>query len=542
MPVVPLRDLAKFGIITDPNPYDLPPGAWSAGVNIRFVNGRVARGPVFRDVGPLANSDPRFLTSRSTVGGDDIFVCYKTGRVFKWTPTLEEDYSIVGYVDAASDSVFSSTGLSNCLYVNRGDRVPWVLTPAATDFVALANWDPTWRAKIMRSFNGSLVALNVTKGADSYPTMVKTSDAALFGVVPASWDEGDPTTVAYENVLTEMDGGITDGRSLGRSFFIYAPKETWVMTATGGDDLYTVRRVFNDVGAINANCVVEVGGRHFVFGQNDIWSHDGASRQSLAVGRVRDFIFNNLNVNNAYKCFVQHDINLKEIRFCYASDDSLCDFPTENGAGTNRCAVYNYVEDKWSFYDLPYVWGADISSVDTSLTWDDLSQPWDSLGGSWANFADGLKKGSVMVGEASVAEGLSTNMLYALDLTSGGAVFTFEVNEAATGPFQLKRDGIDLDEVGEELRGYKHMTALWPQARLAPDELLEFSLGAADTFNVDAEFSGYLDSMTYNGINLNKVDYVASGRYLGIHIRYDSFKDLSISGLDIELVGTGKRL
>src|SRR3546814_14816876 len=45
---LPVRGLGSVGIIADINPYDLPPAALSAGVNVRFENGKITRGPVVR--------------------------------------------------------------------------------------------------------------------------------------------------------------------------------------------------------------------------------------------------------------------------------------------------------------------------------------------------------------------------------------------------------------------------------------------------------------------------------------------------------------
>jgi hypothetical protein len=79
--VVPVRNLAKYGIVTDPDPYDLPIEAWSFGVNCRFRNGRVSRSPVFRGVQVLGTSGPRFLVShRPTSGLDFVFLGYTNGR------------------------------------------------------------------------------------------------------------------------------------------------------------------------------------------------------------------------------------------------------------------------------------------------------------------------------------------------------------------------------------------------------------------------------------------------------------------------------
>jgi hypothetical protein len=66
MPIFPVCDVAKYGVITDQDPYDLPTEAWSLACNVRFQNRKVTRGPVWRAVQqPLSESNPRFVCSRS---------------------------------------------------------------------------------------------------------------------------------------------------------------------------------------------------------------------------------------------------------------------------------------------------------------------------------------------------------------------------------------------------------------------------------------------------------------------------------------------
>src|SRR3546814_15114524 len=61
---LPVRGLGSVGIIADINPYDLPPAALSAGVNVRFENGKITRGPVVRRVYEFeVGFSPAFLLS-----------------------------------------------------------------------------------------------------------------------------------------------------------------------------------------------------------------------------------------------------------------------------------------------------------------------------------------------------------------------------------------------------------------------------------------------------------------------------------------------
>jgi hypothetical protein len=539
MPISKLRGLGQFGINTDVRPFDLPPQAFSLGVNVRFNDGCVSRAPVFRKAGLLASTTPRALVAYEASGTSNLYVSYRNGTIVKWTPTSETDVSLSGYTPANADVPITNAILSGVLYQNRSDRVPWALLPTASRFVALANWDSTWRCSVLRPFNSSLVALNVTKGATNYPNMVKTSDFALAGAVPPSWDATITTNNAYENILAEMTGAIVDGAQLGSSaFYVYSNTETWEMLPTLDQQVYTARRKFKDAGAINANCVVEADGKHFVFGTNDIWKHDGTGKASIANGRVRKFIFRSLNAAKAGQCFVAHNPNLKELHFCFVSGDRLVAFNGVSDDGCNRSAVYNYAEDKWTFDDLPRVFAAEVSPLSTtSLTWANVTATWDTIGGTWQGLGDTFTKGLFFVGGS--ATGLTASV-YANDLYSEGSLFNFTVDSTANPPAYLERDGIDLDELNEELRGYKCLRSIYPEALLDPSgATLDFAFGSQDGFSQSPPI--YTDWQDYDGVVNMKCDFMSAGRYLALKMRYNDYKTFALSGLDFDMVRTGDR-
>lgn len=538
MAVFKLRGLGSLGILADPDPFDLPPSAFSAGVNIRFHDGRASRGPVQRVAGRLPGLQPRTVFASPGSGGayDSIFVGTREGRVLRWTPSSLEDRSPTDYVDSAAEDAWTTTRMGEVLYANRPDRVPWALTPDADRFAPLANWNPGWRAGILRSYMDALVALNVTKGGTSYPTMIKVSDQALSGAVPATWDEADPTANTYENVITEMTTGIVDGLPLRDAFVIYGSRETCLMQATGDNQVYAVRTVFRDAGAISTNCVIEIDSKHYVFGPSDIWVHDGLSKQSISNGRVRKFIYRTMDSKRASSCFVAHNAYLKELHFCFVSGNAA--FPGGSSLGCNKAAVYNYAEDKWSFDDLPMVYASCQANADTVMSWDSASATWETIGGAWLDQDNGLKQGLMYVGEAHTDAGLQASV-YVNDLYGEGSLFGFPVDPLANPAATLERGGIDLDEVGEELRGYKVVRALYPQGRLDSGSApLEFAFGSTDGPNEPIVWS---DWMTYDGADLYKLDYRAAGRFLSMRLRYQDYKAMSLSGIDLDLVVLGRR-
>jgi hypothetical protein len=529
MGIPKVRNYGKYGIVTDIDAYDLPPQAFSFGVNARFRNNRITRAPVFRTARALTLTAPRYvLGSNPTSGLDNLYIGTLSGRLFKTTPSAETDYSVTGYVDSDAEGQWSHVHLADVLYVNREDRVPWSLRTVDSEFQELDNWDATWRAKLLRTCSGALVALNVTKGSTNYPTMVKTSSFPTSGAVPTSWDETSPSTNAYENIIAEMEGPIVDAQSLGEALIIYGRRQAFVMQFVGGADLFAIDPLPFAQGAINANCAVEINGQHYVFGVDDIYTHDGVSKTSICEGQTRDFIFRAINLTKSDKCFVYHNRALKELHFCYVSGDRGIGFDTVDAC--NRSAVYDLVSKTWTFDDLPAVYAAARAALDSSLTYDAATQTYESIGGSYQDLDDSFKKATVFVGDTDATLGLTAE-LYAHDLYGAGSTVPFEVNTTATKGLYLEREGIDFDEMDEDLRGYKVIHSIYPQARVDEDaEPLEFSWGACDFIDDDVVWSDY-DS--YGGTNY-KLDFETAGRFIALRIRFDDYKSMTLLGFDLE--------
>jgi len=540
VPLPKIRNLGQYGVITDLDPYDLPTTAFSFAKNVRFRNNRVSSAPVFKMVKRLGTTEPRFTFSAQTITGQDfLFVCYKNGRVSRYSGGAETDYSISGYTDTVAEGTWTNAYLGDMIYVNRDNRVPWVMGESNSQFVTLPNWDPTWTCKLLRAVGGALVALNVTKAGITTQTMVKTSAFAQAGSAPYSWDQTDPATNASENILADLEGPITDACGLGQDLIIYGLKQGYRMTADFGGAIWDYIKLPFQKGALNANCSIEVNSQHYVFGPNDMWMHDGVSERSICDQRVREFVFGSANMSKANRFYVVHNPKLNEVSFCYVSGDAYTAFVSNSLVpdGCNRRATYNYATDTWTFDDLPLTYAAAQANLDSTLTYATATITYDQAGGSYLDQEDTAKRVMVEVGNTAATYGL-TATLYAYDVYGQNAVVNFSVDAAATSTPYLERTGIDLDEIGADLQGYKQINYLVPQGRIdqSSTATLDFSLGAADEFNQDPWWE---DWQSYDGKTNYKIDSSAAGKYLAMRIRFLDYKPFTLSGYDLSLQVTG---
>lgn len=537
MSILPVRDLGNTGVVTDKSPYNIPLNAFNKGFNVRFDEGKVSRGPIFRKIKDSLGFTPRFTYGIVPSSGFDTVLLVSDAWVineYASGTVTNVSGSITG---STSPLPYTGTSLAGVTYVNRADRVPVYRTATGSTFADLPNWDSTHKCASLRSFGDQLIALNMTEGSTSFPTRVRFSDITTANSIPGSWDAADATKSSGFIDLVQITDEIKDGLTLGSNFIIYSSDQTWLLEFVGGQFIFNSRKLFEDAGVINQNCIVEAEGKHYVFGPFDIYMHDGTSKQSLCDERVKSFIFDNLNNQNAVVCFAQHNPTLNEIYFCYLSGDSDINFP--NATRCNRAAVYNYRNNTWSFMDLPNVSSGTVANVNSVSTYANTSATYALTGGTYYSMQDSFDRHTLMVGESNSSDGITSDKFYGLDLSDTGQL-GFELDAEATKPVLIERTGLDLDEAGSAARQYVVVTRLYPQCdTINPtDSTIQFEFGASD---IPTASPTYAAPVTFDINADHKIDSRAAGRYLSYKVTKSDNADFDISGFDIEITPTGAR-
>lgn len=540
MAIYPVRRLGAGGIIADAHPADLEdPAVFTAGVNVRFSNGRVSRGPVARTVATLDFAPGHALAIPPASGGYDeiVMVAADFSKVKRLNGSALQDLTPAGQLGAPGAQPITSCFLGGVSYINRESHAPIAKTPDAPGYTALPNWPAGCRCRVLRPYKDQLIALGVTKAGVFYPTMVKWSDLSLFGAPPPSWDPNDPTNSAGENIVNEMQHTLIDGLALRNSFVLYCTNSVWAMDFTAGTEVYQFTKLFDERGVISPNCVVQVGGQHFVFDRNDIYVHDGVAPVSIVSGKNRSFIFDALDTARSHLCFVTHDAKLSEVRFCYPSSDRLVGFVNPT-TGCNRAAVYNYGNDTWTFYDLPNVTGACRSSIVSGKSWeDDQNVSWDDAAGLYLSTEGDESQHVLLVGRQDASQGLTASRLYGFDLVSGG-LLSIPVEPEALRPALVERTGIDLDSAGKNLTQYVHVQAIWPQVSVERPGDSYWQFGGNGLVNAEPLWS---DRMAHDPATEPRIDINEGGKYLAYRFAVGGQGDFKLSGFDIQLVTRGRR-
>ena len=566
---LPLRDLGQVGVITDANPYTLPANAYSKAVNVVFDENRVQRAPLFKQLFPAIRSalsydastgsfdsqagtydaaeggnasSSRFVASYADPQfGETVFTCDNNGEVRSY-PNGSLAFVSPGAGAVTNDEPWTHAQVAGLSYLARAGMRPYVrnVKTDATYSLIAGDWVSTHTAKVVRSYLDYVIMLNVTKGTTEYPTMVKWSNPVEYSsaVGSVNWDPSNPNFIAGENILGQMTSGLRDGLVLGTNFILYSQDQVWLMEYTGSSLVFNFRALFPNGGIFNTNCVVEIEGKHFVFGEDDLYVHDGVSKKSLADSRVRRGVFNAINRSKRTAAFVMHDSVSNLVYFCY---NTLSDEVKWRGTQfCNQAAVYNYRSDTWSFMDLPNVIGGAESNIDLQAnTYPQVTNSYEVYNSSYVSFEGTKPKVTIALGITDTANNLTESRVYAVDLPAV-SITNLPVTQETRSSAILERVGIDLDDsVGLPLRSYKTVTQIVPQASFdAASSTFTWEMGSADLPNAAVV---YRTSTVFNPATDYKIDAKVSGRYLAYKITSDSIENFKISGFDAEVVSTSKR-
>ena len=362
------------GIVLDSDPFSLQPNELSGGRNVRFDNrsvSKIAGEQQFLDLGSM---NPRTLTFWEQPVNDYYVFTASDGTTHRVNAsgTISEITKGVGStaVPLATTGENYAASLFNggsTYIVSDGVNVPQYIqastTTAELQDLPGFNYDATYSSvipKVVRPFGNVLVAANLTyttagTGAITYaPGTYRVSNQAAPGGIP-TWDPLLDSADTAEDADASETSGFVDLIPFQNSLFMYSGDSVFAMRLTGNNVFpVAVQKQLDGRGMLSTNCGVEFYGRHFVVGREDIYLYaGGATVQSVADAKVRDYFFDNLNYEQVDLTFVFHNKKQDEMWVC---------FPKGSAMSCNEALIWNYIHNTWTIRDL-----ADVHAADTGF-------------------------------------------------------------------------------------------------------------------------------------------------------------------------------
>lgn len=624
MPIMRLRDVGKKGVTTDLPPFDLQPSEWSDGNNVRFQANRmqkigggkaallhgmpdevpisVVQMPIEEDLiygttilaADGTPTDHGYLwraqgtnhiniskddKNNPQLGPDGKQLVDENGKPL-WHPTLYQ---------VSFDDYWDYTTLSNTvIYTNKKDY-PQGLSPDTDKFVDLPGWGyPTskddgngnkvtdttdfheWHTDRIRAYKNYLLCMGIREDNKEYPQRVRWSDVAYVGTLPQNWWQNSESNDGGFNDLTDSQSHIIDGFPLRDSFVIYTNRDTFIMDYVGGTMVFNFRKIFSDSGILAPNCAVEFEGQHFVISEEDIFVHNGSTRQSVATGRIKDRLMNEISSVNYLATKVHAYPTRKEIWITYVgpgnSGNSTLDKDVANYA-CNRAAVWSWQYDTWSFTDLPQIFdiGMGVSPDTDSRTWNNrigtpggAPQPNDDIWKGknqaakeevWEQFAQTFTAHQMFAPSADKCFYLLDTGYFWDEFDAKG--YHDAVKAAGGDPDKVDektfvsrvpvvceatRQALDFDEQEPDISYQKWWRAVYPQ--MTGKGTVLFYVGGASNPSELPEWDSVQEFVIGEDF---KVDCFSNYRYPAIRIVDSAEGEWSMTGYDVEYFREGNR-
>ena len=522
MAIVPVRNMGQGGVILDRAPYNLPANVASSGVNIRIINGDLAR---LAGTTSIHTSDaaPLHIAPWLRAEGNAYVVMYDTKAELHTGLDTKTDVSpAAGFVYGGE---WESTQYSQFLLLTNGRSKPQLIGPSSTNLADLPNWPEGTTCKKICAYRSFLVAIGIQKNSIDHPYMVKWSDAASPDTLSPSWDYTDPTTLAGENPLMGQDGEILTMDELGNALYLYCEYSVYRMQFIDKPYVFGFEKIFDDDGIASPKGVASYPGGHLVVGRHDIYIHNGNNKTSAGDGRIGRYFRDNCKHPESVQVFANHQY--KEIWICFSSQ-------TES-TGFDKALIWNYRENVWTPVDFPtnddghglynrFAIAPEFLGI--TLTWDktdDISWQWEDMQElAWSQLEPANDNFVPLVLRPDTFQILQADR----GSTWDGVDYTSYVE-------QIK---LDLDEEIGNSTTFKHLSRIYPQVSGSGE--LTFYAGGSDTPVLQQTWTAM---NTYDIAMDYKVDAATTGRYIAIRTVMNQRGHFSLSGWDLDIRETGSR-
>ena len=283
-----------------------------------------------------------------------------TGSWVEVTPNLTP---LSGY---SLDTDITEAWNGTTLFINDNLHPPMFLTAQATEFFQYSddplavdyvwNYNNDWSALTaswMRLYNtpnvGSILIAGDLTSTDAlssiktnFPTTVRWSQAFGLNDGPLTWA---PTA---QNVANELEvpvrGPVLDGFPSGGNFYVCSYWDTVLFSPInfqGTSNPVLGVRLFNQGrGLLNQNCWATADNEVYGVDARDIWIFNGSEFAGLGNQRIRNYFFENLNIDYSNRVFVENNTRKSQIEIYY---------PDSNSTGwCNKMISYRYDLKIWN--------------------------------------------------------------------------------------------------------------------------------------------------------------------------------------------------
>ena len=516
--IVSFNNLSGSGLIKDVNSelLSIDPFVWTEAINVRFKDGSIKKingsEEIIQTLIPphyitciYPNNEMYFILVFSRTEAQ----CYYSGS---WTNITRpsENYQY-------SNKNWQHTIINTFPIFNNGYDIPQVWKPAlpGTTLENLPAFPKNMYCGIIRSFKSHLIAGNITDNTYNFPSRILWSGSALPGELPSTWDISDITNDAGYMDLSDTPGEIIDMKLLGDNLVIYKKKAMYLMYYIGGNNIFSIKQIFNNIGSVSIDCVCDVKGGHLVITEDDVIIHDGNSYKSIVDQRLRQTIFNAIDKISFKNCRVIPNYKQNEVWLCIPTHDELI----------TSVYIFNYETNVWTTRTVLQTECLSAMPLDISIA-EKINLVPETFNSSSSYVYDISKYYKYK--QYMVLADLYHNRLLLLDSSSNREVGVDMISTVERKNINLSDD----ESIKIVKRIYPKMTKL-----SGTSNIVNFYIGTQMMRNEPIIWS---PAMPFDIVTGYKLDFFATGRYISIRIESTTDIEWTIENFELEITSGGK--
>jgi hypothetical protein len=411
------------------------------------------------------------------------------------------------------DDRWTGGALGGILVMNNGVDVPVYWAGDTNALRPLPGWDATERAEVITVFKQYIIALGITKNGTMNPNLFKWSVSAVPGAIPTSWNEADLTQDAGEVDIAETPDLLVDAKQRGDALVVYKQRSAYIVRLIGQPFIFQVQRLPGDDGAMFRGCIADTPNGHVVMTSGDVVLNNGQGLKSIADGRVRKYLFNNMDTTKYKRSFVTSNPQDNEVLICY---------PEIGREYCSKALVWNWKSDTWGIRDLHNATFGAVGQIDEALgvnTWNQDFDSWVIDGTTWA-------EDEYAPNEAR------------LFITEEDRIVAFDVSGSDDGltplPSYIERTGMWL----EDAQLNKLIRGIYPRIDAPSMANVTIKVGAAMVADALPAWSHNVSFVVGDPHNHGKADSFAQGKYLSINMNCS--EPWRMRACDMDVVQTGR--
>jgi hypothetical protein len=407
----------KTGLELDIQPWMLPPDAFTTLLNAYTRNGVLSKIQGYSEFCDTGSSDAVVgIAEYTKTDGTTELLIATVDRLYKYSGSVTDLDSVGGdYWTGDEDNLvhFCQWG-TNIYMANNKDQCRKYTGSAVAVFdidIDGGGNDVNYCKFIMLN-KRRLIIFAPAEGGTLYPQRARWCVA------------GDPTDWTNDEYIdAPTDEWIRGVAYLGDDIAVWFERSMWLFEYTGDSTLpFRWRRIDSAEGITASFTSLEHAGKVYGLGKAGLLVGDEVGVKRLDA-KVPDYT---LYFNQEYlnRC---HGIRIEQLRQIWTA------FPYNTATTPDRVLAWNYDENSWAVYQLPFLCFGSLNQED-SVKWSDLSAV------KWEEYDEEWIAGAISKGYPMILGGGTDGKVYRLNYggTLGGSDIPLEIESARWNPFNSK--------------------------------------------------------------------------------------------------------